>query len=82
MPVPFVITLDSSEFMAAATSSEITRVQFALGRRAAPVPVLSVIVSRMIGSQWMPPEAKVAYASAIDSGLTSTVPRVKDGLSS
>ena len=30
----------------------------------------------------MPPDAKVAYASAMDSGLTSTEPRVKDGLSS
>ena len=34
----------------------------------------------MIGLQWMPRAAKVAYASAIDSGLTSTEPRVKDGL--
>ena len=81
MPVPLVITLDSSEFMAAATSVEITRSQFALGVSSF-APLLSVMVSRMIGSQWMPPEAKVAYASAIDSGLTSTVPRVKDGLSS
>ena len=45
--------------MAAATSSEITLSQFALGvSRFAPV--LSVMVSRMIGSQWMPPEANVA----------------------
>ena len=43
--------------------------------------MLSVIDSRMIGSQWTPPDAKVAYASATDSGLTSTVPSVKDGLS-
>ena len=28
----------------------------------------------MIGLQCMPPEAKVAYASAIDSGLTETYP--------
>ena len=40
-----------------------------------------VILETMIGLQWMPRAAKVAYASAIDSGLTSTVPRVNDGLS-
>ena len=38
-----------------------------------------VILETMIGLQWMPRAAKVAYASAIESGLTSTVPRVKDG---
>ena len=80
LPVPLVITPESSEFMAAATSSEITRSQLALGAsRGCPDP--SVIDSTMIGSQWIPPEAKVAYASATESGLTSAVPRVKEGLS-
>ena len=45
------------------------------------LPFRLTILDTMIGLQWMPPEAKVAYASAIDSGLTSTVPSVKDGLS-
>src|SRR6478735_2660171 len=79
-PVPLVTTLESKEFMAFATSSEITRWQLALVT-SRDFPALSVMPETMIGSQWMPPEAKVEYASAIDSGLTSTVPRVNDGLS-
>ncbi len=80
-PVPRVITEESIELTASATSLLITRVQSASGASSSS-PLVVVIVSTMTGLQWIPPEANVAYASAIDSGLTSTVPRVKDGLSS
>ena len=63
-----------------ATSLSITRRQFASGT-ARFLPPRCRDLGEMIGSQWMPREAKVAYASAMDSGLTSTVPSVNDGLS-
>ncbi len=77
-PVPFVTTLASSLFMPSATSSLITRWQLPLAMSSS-LPFRSVTFSRIIGSQWMPRAAKVAYASAIDSGLTSTEPRVNAG---
>ena len=80
MPVPLITTDSRTLLTPSATSLAITRRQLALGDfRFLPARV--VILETMTGSQWMPRAAKVAYASAIDSGLTSTVPRVNDGLS-
>ncbi len=65
--------------MPSATSLLITRWQFPSGTSSFFL-VRVVTDSMMIGLQWMPRAANVAYASAIESGLTSTEPRVKDGV--
>ena len=65
--------------MPSATSLLITRLQLPSGDLEFLLGP-GVTLSMMIGSQWMPRAANVAYASAIDSGLTSTEPRVKDGV--
>ena len=77
-PVPLSTTDLSTLLTPSATSLLITRRQLASGMSRL-LPVRVVILETMIGLQWMPRAAKVAYASAIESGLTSTVPRVKDG---
>jgi hypothetical protein len=54
-------------------------VQFALCV-ATGLPSGDVMPLTMIGSQCTPRAANVAYASAIESGVTSATPRVKDGM--